>query len=418
MQISMDLFSTLVQEHRDYASLKQYVTSLGIQENTTPGDPLVVLRYNREKADMANPVVRAFRSVVWDTVSNRPVCVAPQKSDPLNTLINGDYQGTHLVEDFVDGVMVNVFMDPHKGKWRLVTRSRLDADNKFYQHTFADLFMGAWNSYFPGADFAALTPAYTYSFVLQHPQNRIVVPCPAPVLICVEVSHVEAASGRLFKMPTPTAMMAPQRFNVNTGPELFELLARREQFEGLMTQGCVVRELATGRRWKIRTPTYVRVRQLRGNHSRPEYIWLDNLNKGTLETYLTFYPEERVVATALVGRWTTVISDVYNWYTKVFKVRDTSKEQIPAQYRGMLFDLHGQYLSRLAPKKQSLTWAECQSIMIRQDLKRQVFLSTYKTGDNAPRSAVKRAAVKAAKAASANGGALSPAVDPGEDMAV
>jgi hypothetical protein len=398
MQSSNDLFATLIASYPDFAALKQYVVGLGIQANAKEGDPLVVFRYNRATADLTNPVVQAFRSVVWDSTSNRPVFVAPQKSEPLTTLPPA-FQGTHLVEDFVDGVMVNLFTDPNTGAWRLATRSRLDADNKFYQHTFADLFMAAWNGYFPGAGFGMLTPAYCYSFVIQHPQNRIVVPAPVPTLTCVEVSHVEAATGRVFKMPTPATMMPPRRFNVNTQPELALLMAQRETFEGFMAQGCVVRELASGRRWKMRTAAYNKVKELRGNHSRLEYTWFENLQKGTLETYLGFYPEERPAAAAAVAHWNTVVSQIYNWYVKVYKVRDTPKDAIPPQYKGVLFDLHGQYLSRLAPAKQSLTWAECQAIMGRQDLKRQVFLATFKEGGSAPRSAVKHAAVKAAKAA-------------------
>jgi hypothetical protein len=205
------------------------------------------------------------------------------------------------------------------------------------------------------------------------------------MLICVEVSHVEVATGRVFKMPTPATMMPPRRFNVNTSVELDLLLAQREQFEGFMAQGCVVRELATGRRWKVRTAAYKMVKELRGNHSRLEYTWFENLQKGTLETYLGFYPEERVSALATVAQWNTVVSQIYNWYVKVYKVRDTPKDAIPPQYKGVLFDLHGHYLSRLAPAKQSLTWVLCQAIMGRQDLKRQVFLATFKDGNNAPR---------------------------------
>ena len=416
MQSTNDLFATLINQYPDFAALKQYVLGLGIQVNAKMGDPLVIFRYNRETSDLTNPVVQAFRSVVWDSTTNRPVFVAPQKSEPLTTL-PPLFQGTHLVEDFVDGVMVNLFTDPNTGTWRMATRSRLDADNKFYQHTFADLFMAAWNGYFPGGGFATLTPAYCYSFVIQHPQNRIVVPTAMPTLTCVEVSHVEAATGRVFKMPTPSTMMPPRRFNVNTQPELALLMTQREQFEGFMAQGCVVRELATGRRWKLRTIAYNTVKQLRGNHSRLEYTWFENLQKGTLEVYLGFYPEERQAATAAVAHWNTVVSQVYNWYVKVYKARDTPKDAIPPQYKGVLFDLHGQYLSRLAPLKQSLTWAECQTIMGRQDLKRQVFLATFKEGGAAPRSAVKHAAAKAAKAA-ATAKATAETVAAGTEMSV
>lgn len=387
MQSSNDTFAALVTQFPEYPALEAYLTNQGIQVNTKDGDQLVIFRYNREKCDLTSPVVRAFRSVVWDRTTNRPVFVAPMKSEADVANFPTSFTNTHIVEDFVDGVMVNVFYDQHKQSWRLATRSRLDADNKFYQHNFADLFMSAWNAYFPGAGFASLTPGYGYSFVVQHPQNRIVVPAATPTLTCVEIHHVDQATARLFITPTPANMMAPRRFNVTNIAELAQLMSQREQFEGYTAQGCVVRDIATGRRWKRRTVAYQQVRQLRGNHSRLEYTWFENYQKGTLPAFLAVYPEETAAANALIQHWTVVVSDVYNWYVKVFKVRDTPKEAIPPQYKGVLFDLHGQYLSRLAPAKQTLNWKECQSIMARQDLKRQVFLATFKPGGGPPKSA-------------------------------
>ena len=97
------------------------------------------------------------------------------------------------------------------------------------------------------------------------------------------------------------------------------------------------------------------------------------------------------------------MSEIYNWYVQVFKVRATPKTKIPPHFKGILFDLHGEYIKRLAPAKQSLTWKEHQSIMGRQDLKRMVFLTTFKGG--APTPAPAPASEAPAAAAAAAGGA-------------
>lgn len=370
-----DIFATLAQKYRNYEDLRTFLVTLGIQVNTKEGDPLVIMRYNRETADLKNPITRSFRSVVWDSSANRPVFVAPMKSEPMAEM-PAVFPPTLVTEEFIDGVMVNVFFDTNKQIWRLATRSRLDADNKFFDQTFDKLFMQAWQTLGMPPDFSNLNKFYGYSFVLQHPANRNVVPVVAPHLTCVEICSI-APNLFLHTMPAAPTLLPPRRFAASSAIDCDTLLTTIQQFEGLKCQGIVVRDTATGKRWKMRTIFFNLVRKMRGNHSRLEYTWLENFKNGALEVYLSYYPEERTRAEAVIRSWQKAVSETYNWYVHIFKARDCSKDKIPAQYKGMLYDLHGQYLTRLAPLKQSLTWQEHQSIMGRQDLKRMVFLATY-----------------------------------------
>jgi hypothetical protein len=382
--VANELFTQLVNTYPTYQELKAYLTTCGIKENTKPDDPLVLLRYNRESCDMTNPVTRAFRSVVWDTLKNRPVFVAPQKSQPNNTF-PADFSKV-IVEDFVDGVMVNLFMDPYKNTWRLATRSRLDADNKFYRHTFAELFTSAWGQ----GDFNALSPGFGYSFVVQHPANRIVVPVQQALATLVEVSNI-GPTGTLYVTPqVGQNLVSPRRFAVSSLAECQLLMSNIEQFEGLKAQGIVLRDITNGQRWKMRTTAYTVCRRLRGNHSQLEYVWFDNLKNNTLDKYLAVYPEEGTHIMETMTNWNRIMSELYNWYVHVFKIRDTPKNQIPVQYKGILFDLHGYYIGTLAKMKKTLGWKEHQEFMMNQDLKRMVFLTTYKVGSAPPPSFQKR----------------------------
>ena len=386
---SNNLFARLVAEYPTFDALKTHLTGKGIQLNMKEGDPIGIFRYNREKADVKNdPLVRAFRSVLWDSVTNRPVFVAPMKSEPFTTL-PGIFSQDMLVEEFVDGVMINVFYDKNTSRWRMATRSRLDADTKFYEHGFNDLFMSTWTGMGLGASlnespFLQNQKEYGYSFVLQHPANRIVVPCAVPRIVCVEVSAI-GADNIVYTQPVMVPHMSPpERFPVSNINELAQLVAGFDLYQGLNRQGLVIKCMSSGQRWKVRSATYSAVRKLRGNHSRLEYVWFDNMRNNTLETYLNAYPEERTNCMAMAASWSKIVSDTYNWYVHAFKVRDASKDTIPAHFKGLLYDLHGYYLTKLAPNKKSLTWEEWQCQMARQDLKRQVFLCTFKTGVTPP----------------------------------
>ena len=416
------VFNQLIAQFPTFDSLKTYLDSIGVKAHTKEGDPLVIFRYHRESCDMKNPVVQLFRSVIWDSLKNKPVFVAPVKSQSLETLPT-DFSSV-VVEEFVDGVMVNLFVDPYKGCWRIATRSRLDADNKFYKYTFSELFFTTWNDSFPNQQFGeGLNSQWGYSFVLQHPLNRIVVPVMKRCLVLVEVMNISASTeacpldnmqyvrGELMKMLVSSTqnyvsgnetnasmnLLTPRSFAVTSTQECLLLLNNMEQFEGIRSQGIVVRHLLTGQRWKMRTNAYVYCRKLRGNHSQLEYVWFDNLKNNTLEQYLTMYPEEVAAAHIAMSNWSKVVSEIYDWYVHVFKVRDVAKETIPAHLKGILFDLHGQYISRLSKEKKSLDWKEHQLIMANQDLKRIVFLSTFKEGATPPPSFQKRQKFASAK---------------------
>ena len=93
-------------------------------------DSYVIVRYDKTKSDMSLPHVGAFRSVVWNTKTNRPVSVAPVKAEkgvpPVDVAVR--------LVDFVDGTMVNIWS---KG---IATRTSLGGKSRFYiKKTFGEL---------------------------------------------------------------------------------------------------------------------------------------------------------------------------------------------------------------------------------------------------------------------------------------
>ncbi|MFY7730487.1 MAG: hypothetical protein ACOVRN_13285, partial [Flavobacterium sp.] len=107
---------------------------------------------------------------------------APPKSVPADSFIQ-KYPLTNDIrlEEFVEGTMINVFFDRTvgiSGAWEIATRNTVGATSTFYKHSgaksFRDMFMEA--ATMCHLDICKLDPELCYSFVLQHPGNRIVVP--------------------------------------------------------------------------------------------------------------------------------------------------------------------------------------------------------------------------------------------------
>mgnify|MGYP000745163194 CR=1 FL=1 len=84
-----------------------------------------IIKYDKSKCTPSNYFRVAYnRCMVIDRDLNKIVCVGPGKSIPLEEL--DDISDVALAyEEFVDGVMINVFWDETTKKWQYATRSNI-----------------------------------------------------------------------------------------------------------------------------------------------------------------------------------------------------------------------------------------------------------------------------------------------------
>ena len=124
---------------------------------------------------------RNARSLVFDH-NKQLCCFSPPKSVPL---CDFNYHADEcVIEDFIDGTMVNLFYD---NEWVLSTKTQIGATNRFYQEapSFRDLFHETMD--LNGIVYDNFDRNLCYSFVLQHPANRIVAPVETPAIFLVAV---------------------------------------------------------------------------------------------------------------------------------------------------------------------------------------------------------------------------------------
>jgi hypothetical protein len=138
-----------------------------------------------------------------------------------------------------------------------------------------------------------------------------------------------------------------------------------------------MQENATGRRWKLRTAEYNRVRLLRGNSPRRDYLMMDCWRRGLLRDYIAYYPEERVIADALIAGWKRITNDVYRIYVDVFKARKVDKSAIPPKYKPLVFGLHSKYLETLKPVGKSVDWKAALEFMNGRDTAQMLFVLNW-----------------------------------------
>lgn len=393
--VAATVFADLCTSYPTWSALRDFLRSdeggkLNVYE--VPDSPhLAMIRYVKSVSVMELPHVGAFRSVVWNTESNCPVSVTAWKSEtgeglPDMTSLPAD--AIH-VEDFIDGVMIGQFYDSVTESWRIHTRSTLDAQCRYYSktHTFADLF----NQIAVTEDIPALLERVPkemmFTWILTHPENRIVCPVHKPRLSLV--GCMRRVDSTVVAEPVPASLVCfkPTQFQPGRliegfpgmGVNIADMIRSTVSLYGsLHSQGIVVTlKDQPFRRWKLRSPVYNEVRKLRGNSARLDFLWMSLWSHGALEDYLKFYPEERREAQAVVNRWKEVTQTAYNMYVEVFKARSCARDAIPAKIKPLVLGLHQEYLNVLRPAKKSLDWRAAVQYMNARDTAQKIYVLNW-----------------------------------------
>jgi hypothetical protein len=355
MSFEISIFKTLRESYPSWDVLKTYLTSeeggkftVRDCENT----PFAIIQYKRG-VTLLGENGHWLRSVMWNKETNLPVCVSPRKANtgmpPVDTPL-------HL-EEFYDGVMVNVFRilsgDGTVSEEHIATRSQYGAGGTFYsQKTFKELFSEVGRPpVWPVKDLPTEEfPATFMSYVLQHPEHRVVASVSSPKVIMVECGKV-AADGTVvysepfYKYVPPTTFASEKEMNEHIRTESIH--------RGWRWQGLVFRDTA-GNRWRIRSTTYTYLRKMRGNEAKPLDRFLRLRSTNSVTEYLKHYGEERQVFWDFETTLRRRTKEIYDSYVAVHKSHEKKLADLHQPDKTVVFKLHSHFLANLRPQSKSV----------------------------------------------------------------
>ena len=177
-----------IQKNRNNNILKLFKNQLGLQVLDDPEENLILIKYNKKnfsKDHEFQDIINECRSIILDRNFNI-ICWSPNKSvstNHFNSIIS-DWNDDVIVEPFIDGTMINCFY--HNEQWYTSTRGSLKGDKTFYsEKSFNVMFNQAL--LYNKLSFDNLDKNLCYSFVLNHPDNRIVIPYDLPTMHLIHV---------------------------------------------------------------------------------------------------------------------------------------------------------------------------------------------------------------------------------------
>jgi len=341
-----------------------------IESRTSNNSTYKVVRYDKNflSCDLV-PTYGLCRSVIINS-KNKVIGFAPPKSISSEQFIQKYNENTPGVvfEEFVEGTMINVFWDDSiglDGGWEISTRNTVGATSSFYKSkqskTFRDMFLEA--SYENNMSFNLLDKKYSYSFVVQHPENRIVVPFKSPQLYLVavysinnddDVITVDAYDSQQFKeFFSTTSVKFPQIYTFHTYSDLIENSASMNTRYDVV--GVVLHNKLTGERSKIRNPVYEQVRNLRGNQPKLQYQYLSLRKEGKVGEFLKFYPENKKEFSGFRDQVHLFTNTLFSNYVSCYIKKEKPLKEFSDQYRTHMFNIHQTFINELREKKHFVT---------------------------------------------------------------
>jgi hypothetical protein len=340
-----------------------------VEYSTKSNEKYKIVRYNKEllACDLTSSY-GLLRSVIINS-QRQVVSFAPPKSILADEFMTKYSEKTDYIiaQEFIEGTMINVFYDHAIKCWKIATRNTVDADVSFYQSTkkedtksFSTMFLEACQH--NNFNYDTLNPKFCYSFVLQHPSNRIVVPFKTPQLYLVEVYEIvqtdtdvlifdqNLSAVRTNGSWLQTSIRFPDIYEFTTYSELVEKFGSANTPYDVM--GIVIKNMSTNERTKIRNPIYEEVRHLKGNQCKLQFQYLHLRREGKLPEFLKFYPENKEVFSECRNKVHMFTNMLHQNYLACYVRKEKPLNEFGPQFRTHMFKIHEQYINDLREKKQ------------------------------------------------------------------
>ncbi len=364
MSITLNYFKNWASTYTTWTALKDYITSeaggnLCVIENADRGE--AIIRYDKKSSDLSRPEVRWCRSVVWNTITNRPLAVMPPKGLEVTTDIMNktELPDGWTIGYYHEGTAINVYRNGDVQ--RIASRTKFDATGGFYsKRSFADLYAEA-----AGSAAAAQSNEFL-TVMLQHPEHRVVGQVSKPETIVLHTGVVAEDGTITIK----EFLGAPW---VGEGKTLAEWFAAQASTRGWEWQGIVIKDGA-GTRYRLRSNTYRMVRSLRGETPRADERFFTLRRQGLIKTYLYYYPEDKQRFWDYENWLRDATEELYKAYCAVYKERSVQLETVPKKWHVHLAGLHGQYLQTLKVQKKTVNKDVVKDYMNGQPTPRLLFL--------------------------------------------
>ena len=315
-----------------------------------------IITYDKKNMGGKHSTIGLYRSLI--VRDNNVVCYSPPKSLPPDHFIEKYpvISPNIVVQEFVEGTMINAFWDMEKNSWEIATRKVFGARASFSsEKQFCDMF-------FEALDVCGLNMNETldknmcYSFVMQHPDNRIVTPYKKPSLCLVAMYSFENQTNIIHhdiyeERYRINNVMIPNIYEYNDYNQIQKIFTNASCF----LMGVVIYNKTTNERMKYRNKRFETAKNIRGEKEKLKYLFKSLKREGRPDHFIELFPEHKDMISEFNTEITKTANGLFRSYLNCYVNKSVDVTTIQQETKKHLYALHQLYKKELRPNKQYVT---------------------------------------------------------------
>ena len=290
-----------------------------------------------------------YRSVISD--DNGICCFSPPKSMHISQFINIYKETECIIEEYIEGTMVNLFYDKDIDKWEIATKSSVGGNIKFFkdQPTFAKLFYEICEEL--KIDFDVFPKDNCYSFIMQHPENKVVLPIIYKRLYLIACYKIDNTTYKVTEIPRQYIQNDYIKNNIILVPpseHFYSFYDVMNSYGSMNTNPSILGAMiyhVNGTRTKIHNPNYQYIKYLRGNNTKLQFQYLSLRKLGLVKENLKFFPENKTSFQGFKNQLHNFTTTLHINYINCYIKKEKPLLDFPKQFRVHMYNLHQHYLS-------------------------------------------------------------------------
>ena len=330
-------------------------------------------------------VLNADRKIVC---FSPPMCEhVPRSKDDSGIKNVLDLSKVKYAEEFVEGTMVNLFYNPSNDVqgWEFSTRNvvspaekRGNSSGVVDKKCFRRMFLEACAAV--GFKFDDLPKEYSYSFVLQHPDNMIVAPVKSMALYIVAVYYIDGTT--VYEMDRSvvnwsefSSVRHPARFGLLNGEEDFQKIINVwASNNSLYYYPGVMFRTHEGARYKFRNPNYEFIKNAKGNVEKSRFVYLHLKKLKKLQSHFDRFPENELEYFRHSTNFYNYMHNLHKNYMDCYIYKKKALKEFAVEYKKNMFQLHEHYKTVLKASGKRVNMEVVIEFMNEQSLSSQLFI--------------------------------------------
>ena len=331
---------TFINNNTDYQSIFRKL-NLNTKKYGELGLLIVTYKYDYKYDFKENPFIIFCKGAIIRLSDDKVICLPPikclEKYDLNDCDLNDiDITDNVILQPILDGTMINMFY--HNDMWFISTRSYIGAKNKWDKNiSFKKMFDEIVKD--KNINFDELDNKHSYSFVLQHKENRIISQIADNNLIMVqeyspETFLLQDLSNNIYKS-----------FTIIKNNDMNVLLDSVNKPYNFQFKGFTVKSNNSYKRINFINSEYQKVFDIKSkcnyNNKLMSFIYLRN-NK-LLNEYLKYFNDDAQLFDSYRNIIYIMKNELHDCYVKYFIKKEIEKKDVPYQLKPLIYALHTIY---------------------------------------------------------------------------